>query len=319
MYKKGIIIAPEDMNGVDYLQKAATLGLNTLAFHTGGPNHNLLDALKDVRTEEFREKCRQAGLNCEYEEHAAGQFLPAELFESHPEYFACNREGIRQCGKNTGWCLSSAGMKEYITESAENLARELQTASHNYYFWGEDDDNALCRCPACSRYSIADLNILNANAIAEGIRRVDPLANVSLLAYSSGTFELPEKVEPHEALFLEFAPYRRHYDCAFDDPADEVNTKFRKDLLKLLQYYPAERTHVLEYWLDVSYFSHYTTPLKKVGATAELMKRDLEFYYSCGIRNFSTFAAMMNKEYFDEFGEEELNVYAELLNQMLGE
>ena len=199
---------------------------------------------------------------------------------------------------------------------AEKLARVLVSPSHNYYFWGADSSSSICRCPSCSKYSRADLNVLNANLIAEGVRKADPLARVSLLAYTSGTFEHPEKATPHEALFLEFAPFHRHFNTSIADPEDEVNLKFKNDLLHLLDYFPAEKVHILEYWLDVSLFSKWQYPVQKIRCSPEVIKRDIEFYFSLGIRNFATFAVMMGDSYFKQFGDEELQVYGETLNTL---
>ena len=103
-----------------------------------------------------------------------------------------------------------------------------------------------------------------------------------------------------------------------NDPADEVNSRFRNDLLKLLTFFPAEKVHVLEYWLDVSLFSNWRRPLRKIGCPPEVMRRDLEFYCSLGIRNFATFAVMMDETYFAEFGDGELTACGQALNEFLG-
>ena len=47
------------------------------------------------------------------------------------------------------------------------------------------------------------------------------------------------------------------------------------------------------------------------------MRRDLDFYYSLGIRNFATFAVMMAETYFAEFGYEELYACGKALNELL--
>ena len=107
--KKSIIISPEDCCGVDWVKKAADAGLNTLAFHTGGPRHDLVTALADVATDDFRAKCTAAGLFCEYEEHAAENILPSALVSLHPEYFSCDAQGQRRTDDRAGWCLSAPG------------------------------------------------------------------------------------------------------------------------------------------------------------------------------------------------------------------
>ena len=316
--KKSIIVSPEDCAGTDWVKRAADAGFDTLALHSGGRRRDLPTALASFRTPGFRARCARAGLFLEYEEHAAESILPSALFHTHPEYFACGPDGVRQSGERAGWCPGAPGMKERIADEAEKLARALRPASHNYYFWGADSEECICRCPRCAQYSRADLNVLNANLIAEGVLRADRAGHVSLLAYTQGTFDLPEKVMPCDALFLEFAPFHRRHDVPLNDPADEVNSRFRNDLLKLLTFFPAEKVHVLEYWLDVSLFSNWRRPLRKIGCPPEVMRRDLEFYCSLGIRNFATFAVMMDETYFAEFGDGELTACGQALNEFLG-
>ena len=314
--KKSIVISPQDMCGVDWIALAARTGLNTLAFHTGGPNHDVKAALRPVVGENFRVRCEKAGLACEYEEHVAGTFLTPDLFLSHPDYLACDAMGRRQTGERVNWCVSSVGMRDIIAARAEELARFLRPMSHRYYFWSADSADGLCRCPACSQYSQADLNMLGVNAMAAGIVRADPQAEVAYLAYSASSYAPPNTVAPHPAVFLEFAPYVRRVDFAIDDDSCETNRKFRVALVNLLEFFPPARAHVLEYWLDVSLYNHYGPLNCPVSVTKEVMKRDMEFYGGLGLRNFATFACDMNREYFDRFSDEPLQWYGELLNSI---
>ncbi len=316
--KKGIIVAPGDFSGLDWVKKCADLQLDTLAFHTGGRNHDILKELDFSFSPEFKSRCAGHNIFCEFEEHTAGVMLAPELFPQHPEYFALNADGSRAPGERTNWCISSAGMRDLLRENAAALARKLGTASHRYYFWSADGANSLCHCQECSRWSPADLNLLSVNVMAEGIRKADPQAQVACLAYAGSSYDVPEKVEPHEAVFLEFAPYVRRFFASIDDPANEINRRFHDKFLKLLQFFPAERTHVLEYWLDVSLFcNHFRQEVKALPVTREIMLRDIEFYRKHGIENFSTFAVGMNGAYLEKFGEERLLDYAEILNRML--
>ena len=317
--KKSIIISPQDMDGCDWIARAAQAKLNTLAFHTGGPNHDVAAALQPVLGDAFRAQCRQAGLICEFEEHVAGTFLTPELFEEHPDYLACDEKGVRNHGERVNWCISSGGMRDLITERAGKLAELLRPASHRYYFWSADSAEGLCRCTNCAKYSRPDLNMLTVNAMAEGIRTADPLAEVAYLAYSASSYDTPEKVAPHEAVFLEFAPYIRSFDCTIDDERCEDNRSFCEAVRKLVRYFDPARAHVLEYWLDVSLHNKYQPLHCPVPTTKEIMKHDLEFYGSLGFRHFATFACDMNKTYFDRYGDEPLQWYGEILNELFEE
>ena len=46
------------------------------------------------------------------------------------------------------------------------------------------------------------------------------------------------------------------------------------------------------------------------------MRRDMDFYYSLGIRNFATFAVMMDDAYSAQFGDEELYACGRALNEL---
>ncbi len=316
--KKGIIIAPEDFTGLDWVEKCSALKLDTLAFHTGGRNHDILKSLDFSFSLEFKKRCTEKNIFCEFEEHTAGVMLDPALYSVHPEYFALNDNGSRVPGERTNWCISSSGMRDLLKENAANLARKLHSASHRYYFWSADGANSLCHCKECSRWNTADLNLLSVNVIAEGIRQADPQAEVAYLAYAGSSYDVPEKVVPHEAVFLEFAPYVRRFFAAIDDPANEINRRFHDALLKLLKFFPAKRTHILEYWLDVSLFcNHFREEVKALPVTQEIMYRDIDFYRGLGIENFSTFAVGMNGCYLKKFGEERLLDYAGYLNKVL--
>ena len=74
---------------------------------------------------------------------------------------------------------------------------------------------------------------------------------------------------------------------------------------------------VLEYWLDSSLFSGYHKPAVIPPVSKEIMRRDMDFYCSAGIRDISTFAVYMGKDYFAEKGDEKLRDYAEVINEFL--
>ena len=59
--KKSIIVSPEDCRSTDWVKKAADAGFDTLALHSGGRRHDLLEALAEFRTPEFRARCAGAG------------------------------------------------------------------------------------------------------------------------------------------------------------------------------------------------------------------------------------------------------------------
>ena len=89
--KKGIVITPEDFNGVDWFAKMKELHLNTLGIHSGGgASHDVLQVLGDFGGEEFRKRTALAGLDLEYEIHAANSLLDRSLFQRNSALFPYN-------------------------------------------------------------------------------------------------------------------------------------------------------------------------------------------------------------------------------------
>jgi hypothetical protein len=316
MSKKGVLVLPGDFQGVDWVAKAKEFGLNTLALHSGGgPNHDVLAALGHYGTRQFQDRVSAAGLSLEYENHVPNFLLPRDLLASKAEFFPLHhRAGERLDTGN--WCIASAALRDLLRENAARLAAVLQSSTHRHYFWSGDYAGGWCHCSECEGFSYLDQHLASVNCIAEGIRRVDSRAETAYIAYLN-YHEMPQKIKPGRGIFLEFAPINRCYNHAIDDPDCAINQVYWKSLQRHLEIFPARDAHVLEYWLDVSYFSQWKRPAKKINFNHEVMKRDLEAYMKLEIRNFTTFAVWMDGEYFDRYGEKDLQSYAEILTSFL--
>ena len=125
------------------------------------------------------------------------------------------------------------------------------------------------------------------------------------------------KNKPADGLFLEFAPYPRCFQHAIDDPDCEINRKFWSGLQEQLKVFDPSKAQVLEYWLDVSYFSAYREPHIAPPWNKDILRHDIEAYMNCGIKNFTTFAVYMDGDYLKREGEEKLALYAETLNEFV--
>ena len=86
---RGVILCWDDIKNPDLMKKN---GLNTISV-CGHPYDS-------PEYYEFRQKCIDAGLDFEYEEHAMSWLLPRELFATHPEYFRMDENGVRQSDGN---------------------------------------------------------------------------------------------------------------------------------------------------------------------------------------------------------------------------
>ena len=313
MNKRGIILTPADFTGVDYLKLMKETELNTLGIHSGnGANHDLFARLGRFATPEFRAEVAAAGLECEYETHAASALMDPSLFAAHPEYFAVDgKTGERTCKRN--WCITHPDVPAMVADNAAKLAQRLPSSTHRYYFWCADFRGANCRCPECSKYSVADLQLRSVNAIAAGLRRVDPRAEISYLAYLD-LDQPPVCTEPADGVFLEYAPFHRSY---FESIADPGNEKFRRSFEALTNFFGSENCCILEYWLDSSYFSRYKKPAVRPTFCDAVLRRDLDYYLGTGAHAVTTFAVYMDGEFFETYGDDDLRRYAATLKEYL--
>ena len=95
-----------------------------------------------------------------------------------------------------------------------------------------------------------------------------------------------------------------------------MNRKHLRILEELLELFPPDKVHILEYWLDSSLYSNYRKPARKPLFINDVVKRDIQAYYSFGIRSITTFAVYMDGEYFKTHGDSELEFYAEQLTSL---
>jgi hypothetical protein len=75
--------------------------------------------------------------------HSWGNYLPASLFDEHPEYFAMGKDGQRH---NVPWaCTSNPDLRKYF---AERVIAAIQ-AGQRHPSLSPSDGRSYCRCPAC--------------------------------------------------------------------------------------------------------------------------------------------------------------------------
>jgi len=102
-------------------------------------------------------------------------------------------------------------------------------------------------------------------------------------------------------VFLEYAPIQRSYDIPYEQ---QSGGKDRLHLLRQnLEVFPVETAQVLEYWMDVSRFSHWNRPAVRLPWKREVFVGDLNTYRKLGIRNITSFGVFIDAEYVQKFGE----------------
>ena len=161
---------------MDWVEKMAKSGLNTLGLHSGGgAAHNVYTELKFMGEQSFRDKLTANGLDYEYEVHASDVLIDHKLFDEHPEYFPQNTRRRTPIG-DANWCTSNPTALNMVVENALEMVRRLPSSTHRYFFWGVDRlQNDWCHCEKCSHLNGADQALITANAIAERIAEVEHL------------------------------------------------------------------------------------------------------------------------------------------------
>ena len=227
------------------------------------------------------------------------ELLPRSLFGKTPELFRMNDKGERTPDANC--CVHSGQALEIICENAVAIARALPPTTGRYFYWGEDGQ-PWCQCQKCRGLSPSEQALVIENRMWHALRTLDPKAQVAHLAYSN-TLSPPKQVKPAEGIFLEYAPISRRYDLAYER---QQGPKHRDGLPALdanLEVFPKGTAQAMEYWLDVSRFSRWRRPAVKLPWNRKVFLADLETYRKRGIRHVTTFAAWIDAEYQQRFGD----------------
>ena len=315
MDRRGILIHPQDIC-MKWPDRLADAGINVLGFHpVGGQEAHLSLAAAIAGRDEpdmrrFVDALEARGIAAEYEMHALRYLMPAEMFEKAPEFFTMNDEGVRFAGPNM--CASSRAGLAFVAEASRKLARTLPSQTHRYYFWLDDIATSGCRCPACRELSPSDQQTLILNAMLEGIRQADPLGELAYLAYVS-TLERPQKVQPAEGLFLEYAPIHRDPHRPIADPTSEKNAAELKSLPEILKLFDPARAQVLEYWMDNSLYSGWKRPPKPFALDEAVMAEDVAYYRSLGFGSITSFGCFLGPDFEALYGEPPLAAYGRIL------
>ena len=146
--------------------------------------------------------------------HAWGKYVPKELFDTHPEYFAL-RNGERKRGD--WYCTANPGLRQVF---AEGVIRSLAEGGGNASI-SPPDGTGYCECDACraqddpdsiepssGRVSVTDRYVDFFNDVARRVRAKHPDAKLSFYCYADYT-QAPTrglKLEPNLVAWV--APLR---------------------------------------------------------------------------------------------------------------
>ena len=318
----GIILYPWEVAapGADWPARAAAAGVTTIGLHAARRLGPLLEFIPSPAGRRFLADCRAHGVAVEYELHAVGSLLSRELFYRDETLFRADPSGRRTADFNL--CSSNPEALRIVAERAREVAAVLAPTTGRYFYW-TDDAGEKCHCPRCRDLSFTDQAVLTENAIVTALReRVDPSATLAHLAYHE-TLTPPAAVEPHPALFLEFAPIRRDHAVPLDadgpipedvrHPGDwmpPTNAAYLELLDRNLAAFPAASAQVLEYYLDASYFARWRRPAKELPFDAAVVRADAALLAARGVGHLTTFALWLDADHERRFGRPPLDRYA---------
>ncbi len=317
---RGVVLYPWDLTLKDWPERAKHAGITTIGLHAASRLDLLMDFVKREEGLSFLDRCRELELQVEYEVHAMGELLSREYWAS-PDRNMFRMDASGQRNPDSNCCPSSSQALEVISEKAVEFGKILKPTTGRYYFW-PDDGKEWCHCPKCKGLSNSDQATMVENAIIAALRNhLDPMAQLSHISYSF-TLPPPRSIQPHEGLFLEFAPIGRVYNRPIDDPDVKLDNrepepKSHLEYLEILdsnlEVFSREKAQVLEYWLDVSRFSGWKRPAQKIQWNDQVIKSDAHAYAQRGIRHITTFATWIDADYVNRFGNPPLNEYVQSL------
>ena len=301
---RGVVISPDDLTLPDWPERAKNAGLTTIGLH------HLSKVVQFVKTgagQAFLEKCRNLGLEVEYELHAMSNLLPRGLFNKDKNMFRMNEDGERIPDYNL--CVHSENAVESVCENAVKLSSIMRPTTGRYFYW-IDDGRPMCHCKSCRGLSYSDQALILENRIVKALRRIEPNVSLAHLAYLN-TLNPPEEIKPEDGIFLEFAPIGPK--DKFIPKTDEEWNKEATALDGNLQVFGNDTAHILEYWLDVSMWSNWKGRPNAVPLPWDerVFAQDLDFYGSRGVRSVTTFAVYMDADYIKKYGEPPLDEYGQ--------
>lgn len=307
---KGVVVHPDEITE-KWKEIILHSDIRLLGIHPVGGQDSHLRIRELIKTglgteqQKILEELIQNGIGIEYELHAMSLLLPREEFPRHPEWFRMDEKGNRNADYNG--CASDEDALEKVSDSAAELAKQLPSSTHRYNLWLDDVKGMACHCERCRNLSEADQALKLYNAVLRGLKRSDPQAKQSYLAYV-GASEVPEKVLPENGIFLEFAPFERDHHRPLTDEQNRQNIVNAK---KLLEFFGRGDAKVLEYWLDNSLYSGWKKPPKHFVLDRETAEKDIEIYEALGFECITTFACYLGKDYEDLYPFPELEGYCQ--------
>ena len=308
--ERGILVHPEELTE-GWLERMREAGLNTLGLHPAGGSraHLTLESAVEghtsARMRSLRARAKELGIFITYEAHAMRYLMPSSLFGAHPAWFRMDERGQRVPDFN--FCPSNPEALEYLSERAGQLAAKLDTGTDLFAFWLDDVAGRTCHCPLCQRLTPSDQQLIIVNAMLKGLRRRNPQARLSYLAYHDA-LKPPRNVEPTEGVYLELAPIDRDHHRPMPEQG------YGETIKALIGFFGAKDAKVLEYWMDNSLYSGWKKPPRPFALDEDVMRRDVEYYLSMGFERLTSFGCYLGEDYEALYGLAPIEQYGRILH-----
>ena len=171
-----------------------------------------------------------------YSAHALS-YIPASLFEEHPEYHA-EVDGERVCHANANaraYCVTAPGFVRYMADRFKRTA--ASTGGRPYRIGlGHTDSANHCQCPTCrasyDRVGLAGTYMEFNNQVAEQVCSEFPNITIGTLAY--GMTFAPTPVRMHPNVFVTWCPLSADYLYGFDQGGPNRDRDFVGQLRRWL-------------------------------------------------------------------------------------
>ena len=294
-----VILVPSDLQWPGWEEVLGPV-FSTLVMH--GSAAGLENWVQTPKARKLLERLKRRNVQVEYAVHLCTELLPRQLFPKHPELFRMDEFGWRTPDAN--FCPSSSSAARIIEKNLRHYASALKPTTGRYHIF-PDDNRPWCSCPKCRKFSPADQVLMFTNILARSLRKTDPKATAGYCAYKPA-LKVPQKVRPEPNVFVDFAPIERDYRHPLCEGRSDKDRYFKKLAPKLLDFFGAAGSQIIEYWLDASMFSQWQKPMHKIPTTTAVMKADLEYYASLGFENISVIGVWLDNEYVKRFDDSPL-------------
>ena len=149
--------------------------------------------------------------------HTMSHYVPPELFDTHPEYFAMDSNGKRVRPRSFTMrgdvCMSNTKVREVALESLRKMIKNDRAKrgpdewSTVYDVTRLDDTPAFCQCQNCRKISEYDgsdtgLYVDFANYLAKNIRKEYPDIIIRIQGHATHGRKLPNKIIPEKNILF---------------------------------------------------------------------------------------------------------------------